>query len=335
MKVSPAATRSASFEEPERLARMQSAFLAEAKENQVFPIGAGIWLRLHPEDRIKSTYRSWQFDGATNGQVQFRPAQPLTPEALAAIAAQVRRRVLRWFVRSGLLEAAHAEGMLTWEHGGFSLDAAVRIGGDDRTGLERLVRYCARPAFALERLTQVNPEPVVYRLPKPQPDGHTALSLTPLELLDRLAALIPPPRRHRHRDHGVLAPHAPLRAAVTAHGRDATATDAPAHVTSPTASAAGARTARYHWAILLARLFATFLLRCPQCGAELRLIAFVTAAEPVARILTHLGEPSEPPRIAPARGPPAWDDLLEPLPNWDPLAAQPAPEFQLDQRISW
>jgi hypothetical protein len=31
-----------------------------------------------------------------------------------------------------------------------------------------------------------------------------------------LAALIPPPRRHRHRDYGVLAPNAPLRSAVTA-----------------------------------------------------------------------------------------------------------------------
>ncbi len=66
---------------------------------------------------------------------------------------------------------------------------------------------------------------VVCRLPNPQPDGRTALSLTPLELLDRLAVLIPPPRRHRHRYHGVLAPHAPLRAAVAAYGRDATDAD--------------------------------------------------------------------------------------------------------------
>ncbi len=242
--------------------------------------------------------------------------------------------MLRWFARSGLLDATDAQDMLGWEHGGFSLDAAARIAGGDRAGLERLLRSCARPAFALERLTQVNAERVVYRLPKPQPDGRTALSLTPLELLDRLAALIPPPRRHRHRYHGVLAPHAPLRAAVTAYGRDATATAAPAHAATPAASAPGARTARYHWAILLARLFATFPLLCPQCGAELRLIAFVTTAEPVARILTHLGEPAEPPRLAPARGPPAWDDLLEPLPDWNALA-QPPPEFEFDQRISW
>jgi hypothetical protein len=51
---------------------------------------------------------------------------------------------------------------------------------------------------------------------KPRPDGSTSLTLAPLDLLDRLAALIPPPRRHRHRYHGVFAPHSPLRPAVTA-----------------------------------------------------------------------------------------------------------------------
>jgi hypothetical protein len=45
--------------------------------------------------------------------------------------------------------------MAGWHHsGGFSLDAAVRIEGLDRAGLERLLRYCARPLFALERLEQ-------------------------------------------------------------------------------------------------------------------------------------------------------------------------------------
>jgi hypothetical protein len=44
-------------------------------------------------------------------------------------------------------------------------------------------------------------------------------------------------------------------------------------------------------------------------------------------------EPSEPPRGAPARGPPAWDHLLEPPPDWDALA-QPAPELERDRRLS-
>jgi hypothetical protein len=62
-----------------------------------------------------------------------------------------------------------------------------------------------RPAFALERLRQIDPEHLVYERVKPGPGGSVSLILTPLELIDRLVALIPPPRRHRHRYYGVLA----------------------------------------------------------------------------------------------------------------------------------
>jgi hypothetical protein len=78
--------------------------------------------------------------------------------------------------------------MPTRPNSGLSLDAAVRVGAHDRAGLERLLRYCARPPFALERLELLDGERVLYRLPKPQRDGTTALTLTPLELIDHLAA---------------------------------------------------------------------------------------------------------------------------------------------------
>ncbi|MFH0340815.1 MAG: transposase [Chromatiales bacterium] len=71
---------------------------------------------------------------------------------------------------------------------------------------QRLLRYCAGPIYAGERLEWAKPgERLIYHLPKPRPDGQTTLSFTPLEWLDRVAVLIPPPRRHRHRYHGVLA----------------------------------------------------------------------------------------------------------------------------------
>jgi hypothetical protein len=62
------------------------------------------------------------------------------------------------------------------------------VGAQDRAGLERRLRYCARPPFALARLELLDAERVVYRLPKPQRDGTTALTLTPLELIDHLVA---------------------------------------------------------------------------------------------------------------------------------------------------
>jgi hypothetical protein len=51
-----------------------------------------------------------------------------------------------------ITKRAELAGLIgAWEHGGgFSLDASVRVEADDRLGLERLLRYCARPAFALE-----------------------------------------------------------------------------------------------------------------------------------------------------------------------------------------
>ena len=57
--------------EPKRLEAMKAAFLEEAEKNKVFPIGAGIWLRMHPEDRVKTPYSSWQFDATTTRMPEF------------------------------------------------------------------------------------------------------------------------------------------------------------------------------------------------------------------------------------------------------------------------
>jgi arylsulfatase len=58
-------------EEPGRLAVMKKLFLAEAEENQVFPVGAGLWTRLHPEDRLKVPYTHWSFDSTTTRLPEF------------------------------------------------------------------------------------------------------------------------------------------------------------------------------------------------------------------------------------------------------------------------
>ena len=73
----------------------------------------------------------------------------------------------------------------------------------------------------------------------------------------------------------------------------------------------------------------------PNCGADMRIVAFITAAAPVERILTHIGEPAKRPPLAPAREPPAWDDgLADAAPECDTLA-QPKPEYLFDQQVQW
>ena len=92
---------------------------------------------------------------------------------MAHIQCIIRRRILRMFVRRGLLEADDAKNMGAWNHdGGFSLDASVRIEGHDRPGLERLLRYCARPPFALERIELVTTSESSTTFPsRPPTDG--------------------------------------------------------------------------------------------------------------------------------------------------------------------
>lgn len=142
---------------------------------------------------------------------------------MAQAQATLRRRILRAFVGRGLLESCDAKEMLAYQHCGFSVDAGVCIEAHDRAALERLLRYCARPPLAMDRLRKEGAE-LVYRCAKQhsEPAGDKRggkvdeLTLTPLELLDRIAALVLPPRTHRHRYFGVLAPNSPLGAAVTA-----------------------------------------------------------------------------------------------------------------------
>jgi hypothetical protein len=271
-------------------------------------------------------------------EVVFHAASGLDAVALADVQAMVRRRTLRAFVRRGLIGKSDGEEMGNWVHGGgFSLDASVCIGGNDRAGLERLLRYCARPPFALEHLQQLDAEHLIYHSPKPRLDGSSDLVLTPLELIDKIAALVPPPRAHRHRYYGVLAPNASLRAAVTAL--------APVQVIAPVASAnTGGEPCRraashYLWAMLLARIYEAFPLICPICHSQMRIIAFIDDASTVRKILDHIGESAQPPRIAPARGPPLWEAAMASGqagndPQWD-MSAQPVPEFEFDQRIAW
>ena len=140
-----------------------------------------------------------------------------------------------------------------------------------------------------------------------------------------LADLVPPPRKHRHRYHGVFAPNHTLRRAVTALaigniGKQREAATGglggDRHGTGvccdTTAKPRSHDTSRIAWAKLMARVGEEFPLECPGCGGDIRLIAFITDPGPIRKILTHLGEPLEPPPVSPARGPPTdWGELVQ------------------------
>ena len=106
---------------------------------------------------------------------------------------------------------------------------------------------------------------------------------------------MPPPRARRHRTYGVLVPNASLRSVVTAL--------APAAVPPAPAAAASSgepchrAASRYLWAMLLARIYEALPLSCPICHSQMRSIAFINDPGTVGKILNHIGESTQPPRV--------------------------------------
>ncbi len=278
------------------------------------------------------------FSRGADGEAVLFPALDLDSDDFVAVQTKMRRRGLRWMNRHGHLDPAAVHTMDTVDHaGGWSVDASVTIPGWDRRGLERLVRYCARPPLSQERLSRLNDETLVYALRKPTPGGHMELILTPLELLDRLSKLVSPPRIHKHRYCGVLVPNAGLRRAVTETAGPAGATlqlleearhkmglrAGPNDVGGPSDDDEPGdrmrRAATRCWVMLLARICECLPLLCPKCGKPMRIIAFILDRPVIERILDHIGESTTSPPVSPARPPPqaTFDfDQGAGLPEW-------------------
>jgi len=128
---------------------------------------------------------------SNDGSVSFQEVRPPTPEEVKAVEQLIAARVLKLFVRRDHLEKLEAEKMKAWQFSVFSLDASVAMEADDIKGLERLIRYCARPNFVASNVTYAPyREQVVYRLPKTDPQGRTELVLTPLEFLQKIVEMI-------------------------------------------------------------------------------------------------------------------------------------------------
>ena len=204
----------------------------------------------------------------------------------------------------------------------------MRIHENDREGLERLFRYAVRPPFALHRLSQGPDGRLVYRMKRSR-GGSLFLVLTPDQLLARIATLVPPPRSHALRYHGVFAPNAKHRSRVVPAARRAEPAPAspdpgppaepePPVTTPPVSPAAGSAGAfqltspeppperpspryRVPWAELLRKVFAIDVLECPECAGRLEVVAFIAEATVARRILDHLGMDARAPPLARAR----------------------------------
>lgn len=316
----------------------------------VFTHRSGSSLNRHLHFHVVTTSGTFKPDD-DDGSLVFFQATKLDDCCFNTLTAVVRRRILRYLVRHDLLDEWDASQMLTWQgHGGFSINGSVVAAADDRFGLERLLRYCARPVFASNRLVRIDDQQLIYKLPDGDVWGRDHIKLSPMELLDRLAALIPPPRRHRHTYAGVFAPNSRWRPLVAATagpdptlairlhraakemglneqfsvGTDGVGTDEidnsdesgvntpfhPEQKQNCMTNRKANRKASIMWALLMARIFEVMPLSCPYCSSPMKVISFITDPTTINKILSHLGLPTKPPTTAPARAPPQIEMLF-------------------------
>lgn len=207
---------------------------------------------------------------------------------------------------------------------GFSLHADLAIHQDKRQDLERMLRYGLRPPFAQKRLSLTQDGKVRLELRKPWHTGQRDIVFEPVVFLRRLAAGVPHPAQHLIRFHGVFAPRSDARPRLkalvpTPPASSSSQSQAPPPPTGGPAPPTGdpavppaalppepESTPQYRlpWALLLKRIFGHEILICPKCQGPMRRIQFVDDPAVIQRICSHLGLPTAPPPVAPARAPP-------------------------------
>ncbi len=201
--------------------------------------GSAINLNVH----FHSLIPDGVFDLARPGRALFVPLPAPSDQELERILSRIIRRVTRHIARDREVERAVEEDAFAelqaaevdrrmrfpdpFKHArhsvaldGFSLHAGVRIHEHDRAGLEQLCRYAVRPPFALHRLSQGPDGKLLYKMKRAR-SGALFLLLTPDQLLARIATLVPPPRTHALRYHGVFAPNSKDRSRVVPGGATA------------------------------------------------------------------------------------------------------------------
>jgi len=214
------------------------------------------------------------------------------------------------------------------EVAGFNVHANTCARANDRARIEHLVKYLARPPIANDRLSELPDGRLALRFKQAWRDGTSHGVFTPHELIEKLIPLIPRPRSHLVRFHGILGPAARDRdKVVPSSGPVEFGGPAPVANQREMDTSRLPRFNRLPWAALLKRVYLVDALKCPKCRGRMKILAAVTAPGSVRRILKHLGLPSKAPQLHPARPPPQMEIEGVRAEPEDFYAGPPGPEW--------
>jgi hypothetical protein len=215
-----------------------------------------------------------------------------------------RHKVLGLLRRRGLVSQERVELLLSWRRSGFSVHNRVFAHPGDGRDFEALVRYMMRSPVSLSRL-RLTPggKQVAYT----RKGGHDPAEPEEAERIDadefvaRVLVQIPDPRRHLVRDYGAYSNRARAQRRKAEGKLEAHHSAAPSPQPIPTPPERA--TLRRRWANLIRRVYETDPLVCPRCGAEMRVVSFITNPRVVRQIVDHLRKRDRPARPPPPRVP--------------------------------
>ena len=218
-----------------------------------------------------------------------------------------RRRVIKFFLDSKLINQDMADNLLRWRHSGFSVDASILLPGGSSKERESLAQYLARPPISLKKVSFENFHGKVL--------FHTSYNdyfIENLKLFDAsdfialLTQHLPPKGVQYLRRYGLYSSRSrgkwtdkPYVAALAPDGWKHKHLDSPhSHETQenhdPDFSVCSAER-RAAWARLIAKVYEVDPMICDQCGSPMRILAIITNPQEVKKILHQLVKTGKPP----------------------------------------
>ncbi len=223
-------------------------------------------------------------DGVFEASGRFIPLPPVPEELLVE---RLRRETIRLLVRRELIRPPLAKQMLAWRHSGFTVHNQVRVGAGDAEGRKSLAGYMLRAPFSLQKTTyDAARGTVIYRSKLHATLKRNFQVMPGAEWLALLCKHIPDRHEHMVRYYGRYSSR--TRGSEREHPE---IEEPDAESTSQVRQAA--KTA---WAKLIRKVFEIDPLLCPECGAQMRVIALIEDPAVIERILSWLGiwEPLRP-----------------------------------------
>jgi len=174
--------------------------------------------------------------------------------------------------------------MRGWRHSGFSVDISVRIEAVDHSGMQRLVEYIARCPFSLARMVSITKDDkVLYRagnakcLPFPKTGDKDLTSgmprnyeiYDPLDFLAEVTQHIPNKGEHQIRYYGW---YSNKKRGLTYKTKKPVTSTLPG---MPEPDTGFRRKCRLTWAALIKCVYEVDPLKCPKCGGEMKIVAFI------------------------------------------------------------